>query len=123
MFFHPLDYLIIVAFILSLWAQFRVKGTFNKWSQVHASAGLTGAEAARRMLDANGLYDIPVEPVQGKFHRSLRSKPSCRAFIRAGVLRNVHFSHIGRLSRGRSRHSAQTELSHAFIPALYVSRG
>lgn len=65
MFFHPLDYLIIVAFILSLWAQFRVKGTFNKWSQVHASAGLTGAEAARRMLDANGLYDIPVEPVQG----------------------------------------------------------
>ncbi|WP_240419041.1 zinc metallopeptidase [Paenibacillus periandrae] len=65
MFFHPLDYLIIVAFILSLWAQFRVKGTFNKWTRVHASSGLTGAEAARRMLDANGLYDVPVEPVEG----------------------------------------------------------
>lgn len=65
MFFHPMDFLIIIAFALSLWAQFRVKGTFNKWSQVTAASGLTGAEAARRMLDSNGLYDIPVEPVAG----------------------------------------------------------
>jgi Zn-dependent membrane protease YugP len=79
MFFHPLDFVIIIAFALSLWAQFRVKGTFNKWSQVPASSGLTGAEAARRMLDANGLYDVPVEPVQGSLtdhydpsHRAIR---------------------------------------------------
>ncbi|MNO69367.1 putative neutral zinc metallopeptidase [compost metagenome] len=57
--------LIIIAFIFSLWAQFRVKGTFNKWAKVHNHNGLTGYEAARRMLDANGLQDIPIEAVRG----------------------------------------------------------
>lgn len=57
--------LILLAFGLSMWAQFRVKGTFNRFSKVHTSSGMTGYEAARRMLDANGLYDVPVEPVQG----------------------------------------------------------
>ncbi|QTH43985.1 zinc metallopeptidase [Cohnella sp. LGH] len=65
MFFHPMDFVIIIAFLLSVWAQFRVKGTFNRWSQVRAASGLTGREAARRMLDLNGLHDVPVEPVRG----------------------------------------------------------
>ena len=62
----PLMYLLIfIAFIISVWAQFRVKGNFNKWAKVANLNGLTGYEAARRMLDANGLYDIPIEPVRG----------------------------------------------------------
>lgn len=65
MFFHPMDFLIIIAFGLSVWASFRVRGTFNKWSDVPVYSGMTGAQAARRMLDANGLYDVPVEPVPG----------------------------------------------------------
>ena len=65
MFFHPMDFLIIIAFGLSIWAQFRVKGTFNQWAQVPNSSGMTGYEAARRMLDANGLHDVPVEPIHG----------------------------------------------------------
>lgn len=65
MFFHPMDFLILIAFGLSIWASFRVRGTFNKWSQVPIQSGITGYEAARRMLDANGLYDVPVEPVPG----------------------------------------------------------
>ncbi|TLS54245.1 peptidase [Paenibacillus antri] len=65
MFFHPMDFLIIIAFFVSIWAQFRVKGTFKKWSSVGISSGLTGYEAARRMLDNNGLHDVPIEPVRG----------------------------------------------------------
>lgn len=65
LFFHPMDFLIIIAFGLSLWAQFRVKGTFNQFSKVRIHSGMTGYEAARRMLDSNGLYDVPVEPVRG----------------------------------------------------------
>lgn len=62
----PLMYvLLILAFILSVWAQFRVKGNFNKWAKVANMNGLTGYEAARRMLDANGLHDVPIEPVRG----------------------------------------------------------
>lgn len=56
---------IILAFGLSLWAQFRVSGTFKKWAKVPNMYGLTGQQAARRMLDSNGLYDVPIEPVQG----------------------------------------------------------
>ncbi|MHC0038483.1 zinc metallopeptidase [Pseudoneobacillus sp. C159] len=65
MFFTPWTILIILAFGLSLWAQFRVKSTFNKYLNVPASSGLTGADVARRMLDDNGLQHIPIECVRG----------------------------------------------------------
>lgn len=64
-FFHPMDFLIIIAFGLSLVASFRVNSTFRRWAEVPTSSRLTGYDAARRMLDANGLHDIPIEPVQG----------------------------------------------------------
>nr|MDH3153430.1 zinc metallopeptidase [Bacillus licheniformis] len=50
---------------LSIWAQFKVKSNFEKYSKVEASSGRTGAEVARQILDRNGLYDVPVEPVRG----------------------------------------------------------
>lgn len=65
MFHYPMDILIIIAFALSMWASFRVRGTFKKWSSVPVYSRMTGAEAARRMLDANGLYEVPVEAVPG----------------------------------------------------------
>lgn len=65
MFFHPMDIPILIAFGLSIWAQFRVRGTFKRWSEVRTMSGMTGYEAARRMLDANGLHDVPIEPVPG----------------------------------------------------------
>ncbi|MNW29764.1 putative neutral zinc metallopeptidase [compost metagenome] len=66
MYFDGMFILIIIAFLFSLWAQFRVKGTFNKWATTTNQAGLTGYEAARKMLDSNGLHDVPIEPVRGK---------------------------------------------------------
>ncbi|MDF2716516.1 MAG: peptidase [Paenibacillus sp.] len=65
MLFHPMDILIFIAFGISIWAQFRVKGTFNRWAQVPISSGMTGYDAARRMLDNNGLHDVPIEAVPG----------------------------------------------------------
>ena len=65
MFFHPMDFLILIAFGLSIWASFRVRGTFNRWSEVPIQSGMTGYQAARRMLDANGLYNVAVEAVPG----------------------------------------------------------
>jgi uncharacterized protein len=65
LFFTPWTILILLAFGLSVWAQFRVKGTFTKFMNVPASSGITGAEAARKMLDDNGLYDIRIELVRG----------------------------------------------------------
>lgn len=52
--------------ILMLWAQHRVKSTFQKYSQVPNQQRLSGAEVARVILDSHGLHDVPVEPVSGE---------------------------------------------------------
>ncbi len=67
MFFDPL-YLILTlpAIILVIWAQFKVKGAYGKYSQVRNMYGMTGAQAARRLLDGAGLNDVPVEMVPGE---------------------------------------------------------
>jgi uncharacterized protein len=65
MFFHPMDFLIFLALGVSIWAQFKVKGNFKKWSEVATRTGLSGAEVARRILDNNGLQNIPIEVVHG----------------------------------------------------------
>ena len=55
----------ILALILSVWAQIKVSSAFNKYSGVSTRAGYTGAELARRMLDANGLYHVRIECIGG----------------------------------------------------------
>lgn len=65
MFFHPMDFLILIAFAICIWAQFRVKSTFKKWSHIPVNRGITGYEAARRMLDSSGLHNVTIEPIRG----------------------------------------------------------
>lgn len=57
--------LVIPGFIISVWAQIKVSTTFNKYSKMKTVRGLSGAEAARRILDANGLSHVRVEQVRG----------------------------------------------------------
>jgi Zn-dependent membrane protease YugP len=65
--FDPLYIILMLPTIgLMLWAQNRVKKTFTKYSQVANQRRISGAEAARLVLDANGLYDVPVERVSGE---------------------------------------------------------
>jgi Zn-dependent membrane protease YugP len=58
--------LLIPAFILALYAQARVKGTYARYSRVMARSGLTGAEAARSLLNSGGAGDVAVEPIKGR---------------------------------------------------------
>lgn len=65
-FFDPMYLLFALPpLILALWAQFRVQASFRKYSQVRSGRGLTGAQAARQVLDAYGLRSVEVERVQG----------------------------------------------------------
>jgi Zn-dependent membrane protease YugP len=66
MYLDPM-YLIIMlpALILAGIASAKTKGTFKKYSRVAASSRLTGLQAARRMLDANGLHDVKIRRVRG----------------------------------------------------------
>ncbi len=51
--------------LLGLWAQYKVKSAFSKYSKVKNSRGMTGAQAARAMLDHYGLYNIRIEETKG----------------------------------------------------------
>jgi len=66
MIFDPM-YLLFIApgLALSLWASFRVKSAFNKYSKVRSARGLTGAEAAQEMLDRAGIADVKIVPTHG----------------------------------------------------------
>lgn len=77
MFISPLYLLFALpALLLGLWAQYRVRSAFGKYSKVRAASGMTGAQAARRILDANGLQNVMVERVNGMLsdHYDPRSK-------------------------------------------------
>jgi Zn-dependent membrane protease YugP len=63
--FDPTWLLILPALALAIWAQFRVKNTYAKYSQVASRSGMTGAQAARRILDSQGLLNVQVEEVAG----------------------------------------------------------
>ncbi len=58
--------LLLPAFALSLYAQFKVSSTFKRYSQVRSGRGLTGAAGARQLLDGGGLSHVPIELVQGR---------------------------------------------------------
>jgi len=57
--------LVIPAVILSLWASFNVNSTYKKYSKVVTSSGLTANDVVRRILDANGLYNVRIEHIAG----------------------------------------------------------
>lgn len=66
MFFDPVYLLVMVpGLLLSLWASFKVKSTFRRYSKIAPRSGLTGAEAARELLHGKGIDDVQIEPVQG----------------------------------------------------------
>ena len=56
---------ILPAMALSMWASFRTKSAFNKYSQVRSATGYSGAEAARMMLDREGLHNVKIERAHG----------------------------------------------------------
>lgn len=63
-----LSYLIFMlpALLLGLWAQAKVKSTFNKYNKIGNSRGMTGAQAARMILDRNRLTYVRIEQVSGE---------------------------------------------------------
>lgn len=58
--------LFIVTLAATLGIQFWLKRTYSRWSKVQNTSGLTGAQTARAILDANGLSNVQVEAVPGQ---------------------------------------------------------
>lgn len=75
-FFDPTMLLVLIGALLSMWASARVKSTFSKYSRVRSMTGMTGAEAARRLLNSQGIFDVAIEAVPGQLtdHYDPRTK-------------------------------------------------
>jgi uncharacterized protein len=56
---------LVPAMLLTIWAQFRVKGTYDKYAQIGSSMGMTGAQVAEKILREMGIDNIAIEPVAG----------------------------------------------------------
>lgn len=76
LFFDPTMMLLLPALLLALWAQGKVKSTFAKYSAVGSRQGVTGASAARALLDRFGLGGVPINRVRGNLtdHYDPRTK-------------------------------------------------
>ena len=103
---------LIPAMIFAFWAQMRVNSTFKKYAKVPSRRGLTGAEAARRVLDANGLRHVTVERVHG--HLTDHFDP------KAGVIRlsDATYASTSVAAIGVAAHEAGHAVQHAvgYVP-------
>jgi hypothetical protein len=59
-------FVMLPGILIGAWAQMKLHFAFKKYSQIPVSSGMTGAQAAREILDRAGLTDVPVEEVEGK---------------------------------------------------------
>ncbi len=64
------------AFLIMLLVQFYVRSAYSRWSQVPAQSRMSGAQAAQRLIQYGGLYDVRIEGIQGQLtdHYDPRSK-------------------------------------------------
>lgn len=74
--FDPTYILVLIGVIISLWASAKVKTTYAKYSRVRSMSGMTGAQAAERILHSAGIYDVRIEHVAGNLtdHYDPRSR-------------------------------------------------
>lgn len=75
-YYDPTYMLIVISALISLFAQFLVNSRFSKYSRVRSRSGMTGAQAAGRILQSQGIYDVAIQRVSGKLtdHYDPRNK-------------------------------------------------
>ena len=66
--------LVIIGFVFALIAQFGVKSTFGRYSKLRSARNISGAQAARMILDANGLQHVQVVHIQGELSDNFNPK-------------------------------------------------
>jgi uncharacterized protein len=67
MIFDPLYlFFVIPGLLLGIWAQIKLSHAYGKYSRVEVESGMTGAEAARQILDRSGLASVPVAEIPGR---------------------------------------------------------
>jgi Zn-dependent membrane protease YugP len=112
--FDPIFFLFALpGLLLGIYAQFRLKWTYNRYSEVESAQGLTGAEAARHILDSAGLRSIPVEEIPGRLTDHF--DPSSKAlFLSTDNFRGTSISAVG-VAAHEAGHALQQQAGFALF--------
>ena len=78
-YYDPMYILIIISCVIALIAQVKVKSTFNRYSKVSSSKGMTGAMVAEQLLRSQGIYDVSIQRVSGSLSDSVYNSTSVAA--------------------------------------------
>lgn len=119
MLFWDLKYLLVVmlpSLLIGVWAQMKLMSAFGKYSRVPVDSGITGAEAARHILDQAGLTNMPVEEVPGQL--SDHYDPEKRALFLSSD--NYHGNSVAAV--GVAAHEAGHALQHLHQDELFNLR-
>jgi len=119
MMFWDTKYILFVmlpGLLIGLWAQMKLMSAFGKYSQVPIDSGMTGAEAARHILDQAGLTDMPVEEVPGQL--SDHYDPTKRALFLSSD--NFHGRSVAAV--GVAAHESGHALQHLHQDAMFNLR-
>lgn len=92
--FDPTIFLVLIGALLSMWASVKLQSTFKKYDNVRSTTGMTGAQAAKRLLSSQGIYDVTIQPVAGELtdHYDSRNK---RLNLSESVYQSTTVSAIG----------------------------
>ena len=115
--FDPLYFLFALpGLLIGIWAQVKLSHAYGKYSKVAVESGMTGAQAARRILDDAGLNDMPVEEVPG--HLSDHYDPVKRALF----LSSENFSGRTVAAVGVAAHESGHALQHQAAYGMFNFR-
>ena len=111
--FDPTFVILIPAIIFSLWAQFKVKGTYAKYSDIRAAKGITADNVSRVLLDRFGLSGIAVEHISGEL--TDHYDPSAKVLrLSDSVYANPSIAAIG-VAAHEVGHAIQDKEGYAFL--------
>jgi uncharacterized protein len=116
-YFDPTYWLFLIpGLLLGIWAQVKLSHAYGKYSKVAVESGMTGAEAARRILNDAGLNDMPVEEIPG--HLSDHYDPTKRALF----LSSENFNGRTVAAVGVAAHESGHALQHQAAYGLFNFR-
>lgn len=126
MYLDPMYFVFVIPpLLLGLWAQSRVKSAFRRYSKVPSGRNLTGAQAARMLLDSSGLQNVDVERIEGNLtdHYDPRSKV---LRLSEGVFNTATIAAVG-VAAHEAGHALQDQVNYgplklrsAIVPAVRV---
>jgi len=114
---HYLLFVMLPGMLIGLWAQMKLRAAYGKYSRVPVESGMTGTEAARRILDQAGLNNMPVEEVEGQL--SDHYDPTKRALF----LSSDNFNGRTIAAVGVAAHEAGHAWQHQAAWGLFELRG